>query len=359
MRILINALSGIGDALMFSPALAVLKKHLPESSVDMMVMFRPVREIYRNNPNIDNIYFIDFLKQSKLKSLKKVISLRSKKYDYALNVYPSNRKEYNMISFLTGARKELAVKYRNYSGINLDFLNSNLKRELLNRHNVLENLDLVKIIVPGIKDEEAGDLELFPEKDNDSFAAEYIAGNLVKGKMTIGFHAGSAMFKGHINKRWYWKKYAELAIELNKKYSANILLFGTETELNEKIKNHAGQFLHIPESGDINRSIALIKRCNLFVSNDSALMHLAAALKIPQVAVFAYTNQNELYPWKNRHIIVRKELNCSPCFFNSPKPVKCIYKAEEKFKCIKDISVSEVMEACSKLIEEIPGNVKP
>ena len=64
MKILINALSGIGDAVMFSPALSVLKKHLPDARIEMMVMFKAVREIYEKNPAIDKVHFIDFLNQS-------------------------------------------------------------------------------------------------------------------------------------------------------------------------------------------------------------------------------------------------------------------------------------------------------
>jgi ADP-heptose:LPS heptosyltransferase len=64
MRILVNALSGIGDAVMFSPALRVLKRSA-WLRIDMLVMFSQVGDIYRFNKNIHRIYFIDFLHQSK------------------------------------------------------------------------------------------------------------------------------------------------------------------------------------------------------------------------------------------------------------------------------------------------------
>jgi heptosyltransferase-2 len=101
-----------------------------------------------------------------------------------------------------------------------------------------------------------------------------------------------------------------------------------------------------------------MERCKLFISNDTSLMHIAAGLNIPTVAIFGYTNYKELYPWKNKHVIVRKELECSPCFFNSPRPVQCIYSGEEEFKCKKTIEVEEVVEAAEKLIKEIPGYIK-
>ncbi len=106
----------------------------------------------------------------------------------------------------------------------------------------------------------------------------------------------------------------------------------TLLDINEMIMTLGGNNVIIPKTANLMQSLALMKQCGLFVSNDSALMHLAAGLAIPQVAIFAYTNYNELYPWHNRHIIVRTELDCSPCFFNSPKPVNCILTGKDEFK---------------------------
>lgn len=359
MRILINALSGIGDAIMFSPALSVLKKHLPDSEVDMLVMFPQVEQLYRNNPDISRIYFADFMKQSKLKSLKEVLKIRKNRYDYSINVYPSNRKEYNLVQYLLGAKEKIAIRYDHVSRTNWDFLNKTLKDEVLNRHNVLENFDMVKFIVPEAKESELGPFRIHFSIEDMVFAKEYMIDNDLMHKFLVGFHAGSAVLKGHINKRWAAEKYIKLAKQLHEKHNAEILLFGTETDVNGKIHEETKEFSFIPAASNIMESLALMKRCNLFVSNDTALMHLAAGLKVPQAAIFGYTNYRELYPWMNEHVIVRKELPCSPCFYNSPRPVTCIFTGPEEFKCKKSIEVDEVFAACEKLIEEIPRNVKP
>jgi len=359
MKILINALSGIGDAIMFSPALSAMKKHLPDSTIDMLVMFLQVKDIYAANPNINNIYYYDFLNQSRLKSFKDISAVRRNGYDVSINVYPSNRKEYNLLNFRLGAGKRIATKYLHYSAGNLDFFNTNLVKEVKDRHNVIENFNLLKTIVPNAEEEELDKLELYLGAKEETFAKNFIESNKLSGKKLVGFHAGSATLKGHINKRWSADKYIELAKKLNQQFDARILIFGTEKDLNDKIHEAAKEFSFIPPVKNIMESLALMKQCSLFVSNDTGLMHLAAALQIPTVAVFAYTNYKELYPWQNSHIIVRKDLPCSPCFFNSPKPVKCIFKGEEQFKCIKTISVNEVIKACEKLIQEVPGNIKP
>lgn len=359
MRILINALSGIGDAVMFSPALAVLKKHLHSSKIDMLVMFNQVGEIYKSNKNVNKIHFIDFLHQSKFKSLWEIYKIRRNNYDISVDVYPSNRKEYNLLNRMLGAKTRIASSYDNFSRANWDFLNTKLKHEVKNRHNVLENFDLIKLAAPEAKEEELGGLEVRVPLEDEVHATEYIIDNNLTDKFLIGFHAGSALFKRHINKRWAADKYIKLAHNLNQKYDAHIFLFGTEKDVNKYINENTHGITSIPKSDGIMQSIAIMEKCKLFVSNDTALMHIAAGLKIPTVAIFGYTNHKELYPWQSKHIVIRKELKCSPCFFNSPKPVQCIYTGEEEFKCMKTIEVIEVFEACEKLIEEIPGNIKP
>lgn len=359
MRILINALSGIGDAVMFSPALAVLKKHLHGSKIDMLVMFRQIGEIYKTNKNVNNIHFIDFLHQSKFKSLWEINKIRRNKYDISINVYPSNRKEYNLLNLMLGAKTRIGSSYDNFSKANWDFLNTKLKHEVKDRHNVLENFDLVKLAAPDAKEEEIGRLELNVPLEDEVHATEYLIDNNLTDKFLIGFHAGSALFKRHINKRWAADKFVDLAFILVEKYNAHVFLFGNDIDVNEYINNKTPGLTSIPKSDGMLQSIAIMEKCKLFVSNDTALMHIAAGLRIPTAAIFGYTNYKELYPWQNKHIIIRKELDCSPCFFNSPKPVKCIYTGEEEFKCMKTIEVNEVLEACKKLIEEIPGNIKP
>lgn len=358
MKILINALSGIGDAVMFSPALTMLKKHLPDAQVDMLAMFSQVKQIYSSNKNITNIYFIDFLHQSKYKSLREVLAIRRNKYDVSINVYPSNRKEYNLLNLMLGAKRRIATKYLNFSFANYHFLNTDLKLEVKDRHNVLENFDLIKLLAKDAGEEELGSYIVKIPLENEVQATEYIIDNLLIDKYLVGFHTGSATFKGHIRKRWSAEKFIETAKQLHRKYMAHILLFGTENEVNQPIFKEIKHFSYIPKADSILTNIALMEKCKLFISNDTALMHLASALKIPTVAIFGYTNHIELHPWKSRHRIVRKDLDCSPCFFNSPRAVQCIYTGEDEFKCIKSIDVEEVLNAVNELVKEVPGQVK-
>ncbi len=349
MKILINALSGNGDALMFTPALKILKKKLPSAKIDVLVMYPSVAEIFRFSPYINEIILLEFLKQSKFKSLTDTLKLRNKRYDISVNIYPSNRTEYNLVNFIIGAKRRVATSYIHSSILRLEFLNNCKTDEIKNIHNVLQNLNLVRKIIDS-KDDEPGNIEIFLDENNMLRSKEWFENNFSQNDLIIGFHAGSAVLKNHINKRWNFEKYAMLANNLIEKYDAKILLFGTEKNLNEKINDLTGKKCFLVSTDNFMDSLARIQRCNLFVTNDSAFLHSAAGFKIPTVAIFGYTNYKELFPWQTEHIIVRKDYDCSPCFYNSPKPASCKWKGDEKFKCINHISVEEVFDACKKLL---------
>ena len=356
MKILVNALSGNGDALMFSPALRLLKESLPGSRIDMLVMFKSVAEMYYSNPYVDRIYFIDFLNQNKLKSLAELRVLRKNKYHYSINIYPSNRFEYNFLNYLIGAEKRLSHHYNHTHYFRCEYLNTDFVDETENIHNVIQNVEFVKKIVD-IKNEPGG-LEIYLSKEDEEKTSEWLRENTLKNKPLIGFHAGSSLLKNHIHKRWSMEKYAELAKKLIEEFDGKILLFGNEFELNDEINRMMNSEGIIASTNNYMDSMARLKHCNLFVSNDTAFLHSAAAFNVPTVGIFAYTNYKELYPWKTEHVIIRKDLECSPCFYNSPTPAECIWKGEDEFKCIKTIQLEEVLESCRKLIKKIPHNSK-
>jgi heptosyltransferase II len=349
MKILINALSGIGDALMFSPALRIFKDLMPDSEIDMHVMFKSVGELFENNPHIHEIMFSDFFNQPKSKSLKNVLSLRKRHYDYSINVYPSNRLEYNILNFLISAKKRLSHKYIKDNFLRMGFLNSDRIVEVKNSHNVIQNSEFVKIIskVSGFK---IGPLEIYFSDAENRQNEEWLKENNFNNRIIAGFHSGSSTLKNHINKRWAKEKYIELGRKIIKDYSAVILLFGTETELNQEISKALGDNAVISSDKNFRNSLNKLRNCRFFVSNDTAFMHCSAALNVPTIAIFGYTNSKELFPWQVKHKIIRKELTCSPCFYNSPKAAHCIFQGDEEFKCLKTIGVDEVFEAVKELI---------
>ena len=201
MKILVLALSGIGDALMFTPSIKKLRAEFPDSEISVLTMIKGVADIYKTLPDIGNVLFFDFMKEGFHKSLHYIFELRKKKYDISINVYPSNRKEYNIINFLIGAKKRLSTTYLRCDFSNLGFLNNVRVQEDDMTHNVVTNFKLVQKLSNKIN-VDIPDLELILSDDNNHFADDFLLRHNIKNSdIIIGFHTGCNTLKNHINRR--------------------------------------------------------------------------------------------------------------------------------------------------------------
>lgn len=351
MKILVIALSGIGDALMFTPALKLLKNNLPNAEIDALVMYKGAQEIYSSNPNLNKIIQFNFVKEGAIKSIKFLLQLR-KKYDASINVYPANRKEYNLISFIIGAKRRAGIVYLQKDKSCFGFLNNVRVLENDKVHNVQTNIKLCEALI-GIKFNEEPLLEFPISKQEINSAFNYLNKNEIKeNEIVIGFHPGCATLKNHIKRRWEPEKFAELGKKLIKDHNARILIFGgsDENELKDKISSLINsEKVIIVSAESLTESTAIMKRCNVFVTNDSSQMHIAAAMGLKVVAIVGPTNQNYIYPWKTDHQIVTLNLDCAPCFFYSPRPLIC-NRDDLKFKCIKELTVDMVYSSVLKYL---------
>ncbi|MBS4035278.1 MAG: glycosyltransferase family 9 protein [Ignavibacterium sp.] len=351
MKFLILALSGIGDALMFTPALHLLRKAHPAAQIDVLVMLNGAKDIFGDNPDVNNVIFFDFIKEGTTNSLNFVLSLR-KKYDATINVYPSNRKEYNLINFLLGAKNKAAVTYLRANKSNFGWLNNITIKENDDLHNVEENIKLVETLLDQQFNEQPK-LQLHTSKKNNLFAENYLfEKNITASDIIVGFHAGCATLKNHIKRRWEPEKFAKLGKRLIDHHKAKVFLFGGPDEdvLKENIRNQIrSDKVIVIKTPDLMKSAAIMRRCNVFVTNDSSLMHISSALGLKVVAIIGPTNIKYIRPWKTEHKIVTLNLDCAPCFFYSPKPLTCS-RQDVQFKCIKELDVDLVYKATQNFL---------
>ncbi len=351
-RILILALSGIGDALMFTPSLKVLRREYPNAQIDVLVMFKGVKEIYDRIELADNIIFFDFLKQGGIKSLKFIFGLRGK-YDVSINVYPSNRKEYNVIALLIGAKTRGAVQYLRRHSLEFGFLNNSTILEDDKFHNVEENIKVCEKII-GKQITDIPELQLVLNDADKLFAKKYIEKNRLEGKILVGIHAGCSLLKNHINRRWEPENFVELCRQIINKNNVTVLLFGgpDEEELNKQIMKEVNSAnMVLVKTKSLIETTAVMSYCNLFISNDSGLMHIAAALQIKLVPIIGPTSLNYIKPWKTKYKAATLNLECAPCFHYSPVPLLCS-RTDKQFKCIKELSVNNVYSVFEELKNE-------
>jgi heptosyltransferase-2 len=348
-KILALCLPGIGDTILFTPALRLLRQNVPTARIWVLVMFRGSCQILERNPHVDRVILWEFLKEGLLRSLKFLWDLRRQHFDISIIAYPANRIEYSLVHFLIGAKRRFGHRYRHRNASSMNFLHGQTVLEDDERHNVEENLALLRLL--GIEATPPVALEIYLSKEDQTWARSWLRKHHLAGELLIGFHAGTAEFKNQARRRWPVERFAALGDKMTEQMGARILIFGGPEEkfLKQDLRDRMSPPGLIVSGTTMRQTAALIEHCDLFISNDSALMHTAAAMKVPCVVIFGPTNPKWVYPYGTSYRLVRLDLDCSPCFYYSAKPLSC---RRGGFPCIADLDVDQVFGAAQELISE-------
>jgi len=162
-----------------------------------------------------------------------------------------------------------------------------------------------------------------------------------RNELLIGIHPGASYGE---TKRWLPERFARVMDLLQEPGRRFVLLGGPgEESLAEKISAiMASPPINMVGKTTVAEALALVSRCGLFLSNDSGLMHAAAALGIPQVALFGSTDPAKTAPLNDKAWVIHPEgVSCTPCFKR-----KCL----ENLECMKAITVDQVYAAAEKLL---------
>ena len=103
---------------------------------------------------------------------------------------------------------------------------------------------------------------------------------------------------------------------------------------------------------DLPTVAACLKRCALFVGNDSGPAHIAAAFGVPTVVIFGSSNSAAWRPWKTPHAVVETAWDCKPC------PGDRCYAFDEP-RCILSVETAQVEAAIERLLAETGGARAP
>jgi lipopolysaccharide heptosyltransferase II len=354
-RILVLCLPGIGDAILFTPALALLRRAFPEAHITALTMFRGAADVLETNPDVDEVRWFDFFNAGVQAGVRYVWRLRRERFDLSILGFPANRVEYNLVNAFVGRRWRAGHGYQHQRGRNLGFLNNIRVREHGDRHNVEENLALVRAIcrrigvsAPVVDTRLTVRLTADDVRQADRLLAER---GIAPDDLLIGFHTYSSTFKNMHRKCWDQANFARLIRRLGEQHpTARPLLFCGPSDIavtDYLVREAGGRALVIAEP-HLRRALGVLQRCRVFVSNDSAIMHLAGTLGVPVVALFGPTDARRLHPWAAPHTIVRKDLACMPCFYYSSRPLRCAARAD--YACMREITVDEVLGAIETVL---------
>jgi heptosyltransferase-2 len=142
-----------------------------------------------------------------------------------------------------------------------------------------------------------------------------------------------------------WPYFGEAAKILAERHQLRWLIFGTakERELAEAVSEQIGPAAtNLAGKTSLAELIRALQRCQLLLTNDTGTMHLAAHLGVPTVAIFGSTEPALTGPLGEGHVILRHQVECSPCFRRTC-PID--------FRCMQGVKVFDVVEAVEKLLD--------
>jgi heptosyltransferase-2 len=343
--ILIIAPNWIGDAVMTQPLLASIKALYPDSNIDVLASTW-VAPIYRACSEVHEVIEAPFEHQHLQWGLRKQLAkqLEPKKYQVCF-VLPNSFKS-ALIPWL--ANIPLRIGYRGemrFGLINLALENPSK----VNRPPMLEHyLALSKLL----NDEEATENQasfsngITPRLNVSTNAKQSVERKLQSANINLS-GPNSAIYilcpgaEYGPSKRWPTEHFANLAkLIVSNNPNSHIILLGSKGDhiLGNEIVSLAKQDSHLHNwCGDtsLDEAIALIGMAKAVISNDSGLMHVAAALSTPQVAIFGSSDPAHTPPLSEKAKVIWLNLPCSPC-----------HKKEcplGHLKCLKDILPEQVL----------------
>jgi ADP-heptose:LPS heptosyltransferase len=234
--------------------------------------------------------------------------LRRERYQLSINTHPQSRIHYRVAAWLAGAEVRISHEYECFTWIDRLLVTGTLPQDYL-RHSIDNNFDVLPLI--GAKKKlPSHTMELFLSPSEERWADDFLVKQKLFGKKILGIHVGSGGTKNLPLKRWPLKHYAGLVRQLNKERpDINILLFGgpEEAKDHEIVLAQANLELTMEaKTKNLRETAALMKRCNAFLSVDTALMHIAAALKVPnQVVIEAPTLNVTNWPYGNPFTLIK------------------------------------------------------
>jgi len=340
-RLLVRSTNWIGDAIMTTPAIRALRAAFPGSEITLLAL--PwVADVFTASPRLDRILLYE--KNGRHRGvqgrIRLIRELKKERFDAAILL--QNAFEAALITTLAAipVRGGYATDGRRL------LLSHPVSRKVLpgKQHEVYYYLGILEGLGLSVAGEPA--LELFLEETARQEAASLLAErNMGRDRILIGLNPGAAYGPA---KRWPAEKYGSLARRLIRELEADLVVFGTEADREAaqcigELSGCCARVLDLTGRTRLATAMACIATCRAFVSNDSGLMHVAAALGVPLVAIFGSTNDRATGPFAQKVRVVRKGLDCSPC-----KKTHC---PRGHLACMEDIGVSDVFSALKDLLE--------
>lgn len=330
-KILLIRLSSLGDIVLTTPAIRAVRANFPNAYIAMLVA-KQSADVLLENPNLDEIITFDrHAKDKDTGEMWRIVRLlRERKFTRAIDLQRKLRTE--MLMYLSGATDRIGKGW----------LCTVRVREQGNKHATEHYFDLLH--AAGIPAEDR-ELELFlAESEQTDAVQRFKTAGVVDAGLKVGVFPGA----GWKLREWMPERFAAIGDRLVEHFNADVLIFGGRKE--SELVHTVESLMHrraISFAGNlqIRQLAACIEQCDLFVTNDTGPMHIAAAVGTPTVSLFGPGNHIRFQPIGALHQTIRHAVPCSPCKQFTDKCKDNI--------CMKGIGVDEVWHSISSVLGKL------
>ena len=322
-KILVIKPAAIGDVLLATPAAENLRYNFPDAEINFLTQ-KFCKEILNGNPFISRVLTYDLSLDGGWFIISKI---RKQRYDLVVDLFGNPRTA--LITFFSKAKYKVGFKFRQRKyayNIKLDSRGGEV-------HNAEFNLDALRALGLEVK---TAIPKFYINRVHTEFADKFFRDNGLEGKPVIGVNPCGTW----PTKVWYLEKFAELIKKLGSSYRFLIFWGYDEERMQaEKLREMTGDNVLLIPKTDLKYTGAMMRKCKVFLTNDTGPMHIASALGVNVAAIFGPTNSHLQGPLNKNSIVIKNEsLSCLGC--NLTKIQDCPYQ----HKCMAELSVDTVYE---------------
>jgi lipopolysaccharide heptosyltransferase II len=336
-RIIVRMPNWIGDLVMATPVLTDLRRRFPHAEITAMCT-ASLAPLLEHDPDIDQLFAFSrpsgWLVRNERRDL--IAKIRAGNYDLGL--------------LLTNSLSSAWWFWRGRVGRRLGY-RKDYRRPLLSRaipfpegvgqqHLVCTYKQLLEPLGITVSDTSPR-LYVLP-KELEAAEQRLRRQGVPEKRTLIGINPGAAYGSA---KCWLPENFRELTERLLEDPNAYIVYFGdvTGAPLVKKIcSGLPDRVINFAGATSLRELIALIQLCDLFLTNDSGPMHIAAAVKTPLVALFGSTSDIKTGPYGSG-VVIHKHVDCSPCYLR---------ECPIDFKCMTQITPDEVYRELMSLLNK-------
>ena len=359
--ILVFKVGGLGDFVLGIPALNLLRKHLPNSSIFLVTAKSlnnlPVKYTGHDPHDVSSLPWVSLVRDS-INGVLVVHDLSFKTINKISALIPSSEKTvvfilgYPGMVFSSALKKILFARLltrRSASCFGTDkvlddrFMRNFQKDQKLSKHKMLGDIESIMEGFPG---------SIYTEKDIDFHVSITSSAKLSSNEKIGSKRMQNIILVAPIatteHKQWPLENYVQLLKNLTRNDGSHpFVIIGTPDHfdiVNQLFQNVEFDIQNLCGKLSIQELAALLSVAKGYIGNDGGMSHLASLVGCPSVIVFNSVEEDSVtYPWRSLSGVVRNYTDCSPCY----NPLYC---PKLHRRCVTDIAIEAVQRRVIEII---------